>query len=234
MANPFARLFRSRDKPQDAVSSAASFFMGTSIAGKAVNERSAMQMTIVFACVRVIAETLAALPLHVYQETDTGRDRAKNHPLYRLLHDEPNAEMTSFVFRETMMTHLLLWGNAYAQIIRNGRGQVIGLYPLLPEKTKVDRHGDGSLVYEYTKDGITHTLMSHEVLHIPGLGFDGIVGHSPIAVARNAIGLGMPITMSGSMAIPMCPASGQRPTQASSTPRNRLPMCWRKGRGDRE
>lgn len=122
-----------------------------------------------------------------------------DHALYRLLHDEPNPEMTSFIFRETLMTHLLLWGNAYAQIIRNGKGEVIALYPLMPNRMKVDRDKAGSLYYEYTRssddastmNGSTVILKQTDILHIPGLGFDGLVGYSPIAMARNAIGLAM-------------------------------------------
>ena len=97
--------------------------------------------------------------------------------------------MTSFVFRETLMGHLLLWGNAYVQIIRDGRGRVIGLYPLLPSKMTVNRTEKGILYYQYEKDGQQYFLGNHEVLHIPGLGFDGLVGYSPIAMAKNAIGM---------------------------------------------
>jgi len=106
-----------------------------------------------------------------------------------LLHDEPNPEMTSFVFRETLMGHLLLWGNAYAQIIRDGSGKVVALYPLLPDKMKVDRTSAGELYYEYQTDTGPVILRNYEVFHIPGLGFDGLVGYSPIAMAKNAIGI---------------------------------------------
>ena len=113
-------LFRTRDGPKNATSgSAYSFFMGSSAAGKSVNERSAMQMTAVYACVRILSEAIAGLPLHLYEYgCDGSKEKAVEHPLYFLLHDEPNKEMTSFVFRETLMTHLLLWGNAYAQVKR--------------------------------------------------------------------------------------------------------------------
>ena len=110
----FRRLFQTRDAPQNRTSgSAYSFFMGGSTSGKRVNERSSMQMTAVYSCVRILSEAVAGLPLHFYRHTDTGgKEKAAGHPLYFLLHDEPNPEMTSFVFRETLMTHLLLWGNA--------------------------------------------------------------------------------------------------------------------------
>lgn len=192
-------LFRTRDAPTNRTSgSAYSFFMGNSTSGKRVNERSAMQMTAVYSCVRILSEAVASLPLHFYKYGKNGsKVKAVDHPLYMLLHDEPNPEMTSFVFRETLMTHLLLWGNAYAQIIRNGKGEIIALYPLMPDRMKVDRDEHGRLYYEYqvssddapTNKGATVKLTPDEVMHIPGLGFDGLVGYSPIAMAKNAIGL---------------------------------------------
>ena len=195
----FSGLFKSRDKPQNRTpGSSFAFYMGGSSAGKAVTERSAMQMTAVYACVRILSEAVAGLPLQVYRyKEDGGKEKALDHPLYLLLHDEPNPEMSSFVFRETLMTHLLLWGNAYAQIIRNGKGEVVALYPLMPNKMSVNRDADGQLYYEYirssdeshTMKGMTVKLSPADVLHIPGLGFDGLVGYSPIAMAKNAIGL---------------------------------------------
>ena len=147
----FSGLFRSRDKPTNATSgSSFRFFLGGSTAGKSVTERSAMQMTAVYSCVRILAEAIAGLPLHLYRYNgEGGKEKAIDHPLYRLLHDEPNSEMSSFVFRETLMTHLLLWGNAYAQIIRNGKGEVVALYPLMPNRMTVDRDSSGHLFYSY-------------------------------------------------------------------------------------
>jgi len=192
MKNPFFRLFHPRDKPTDVVSAAPVFYFGSSGSGKAVNARTAIQMSTVYACVRVIAETIASLPLHVYESNEGGSAKAVKHPLYRLIHDEPNPEMTSFVWRETMLTHLLLWGNSYSQVIRNGRGQVVGLYPLLPDYMEVDRDSKGVLTYKYTNaEGVSRWLRPEDVLHIPGLGFDGIIGYSPVAMEKNAIGLGI-------------------------------------------
>ena len=195
----FSSLFHSRDKPKNSTAgSAYRFYTGGSTAGKNVTERSAMQMTAVYSCVRVLSEAVAGLPLHVYKyRSDGGKEKAVTHSLYRLLHDEPNPEMTSFVFRETLMTHLLLWGNAFAQVIRNGKGEVIALYPLMPNRMTVDRDSSGNLYYKYYR-GSDEAIRSKEyevilspgdVLHIPGLGFDGLVGYSPIAMAKNAIGL---------------------------------------------
>ena len=195
----FSGLFRSRDKPQDRTAgSGYAFYFGGTTSGKAVTERSAMQMTAVYSCVRILAEAVAGLPLHLYRyKEDGGKEKALDHPLYLLLYDEPNPEMSSFVFRETLMTHLLLWGNAYAQIIRNGKGEVIALYPLMPNRMVVDRDIHGQLYYQYTRSteeaptmkGVTVNLPPSDVLHIPGLGFDGLVGYSPIAMAKNAIGM---------------------------------------------
>jgi len=190
--NPFARMFRARDKPTDAVSSAPTFYFGTSASGKAVNPSSAIQVSAVYACVRVIAETIASLPFHVYETTENGSRKAPEHPLYRLIHDEPNKEMTSFILRETMLAHLLLYGNAYCQIIRTGRDKIDSLYPLLPDKMEVDRDAGGLLTYTYTtSDGKRWRLEPRDVLHIPGLGFDGVMGYSPIALEKSAIGLGI-------------------------------------------
>jgi HK97 family phage portal protein len=193
MKLPFLRwLVKARDRPANSLlGSTYSFFFGTTSSGKAVNERTAMQTTAVYACVRILAETVASLPLHTYKHTAGGKEKAKDHRLYHLLHDEPNPEMTSFVFRETLMSHLLLWGNAYAQIIRDGRGNVLSLYPLLPDRMVVDRTLAGELYYEYRKDTGSVILRKEDVLHIPGLGFDGLVGYSPIAIAKNAIGMAL-------------------------------------------
>jgi HK97 family phage portal protein len=197
----FTGLFRSRDKPTNHVGGGWSFLFGSTVSGKTVNERTAMQTTAVYACVRILTEAVAGLPLHIYRSrSDGGKERVPQHPLFPLLHDEPNPEMTSFVFRETLMSHLLLWGNAYAQVVRNGRGQVIALYPLLPNKMDVTRSTTGELLYTYYRDadesgikpeGGYVTLRRDEVLHIPGLGFDGLIGYSPIAMAKNAIGMSL-------------------------------------------
>jgi len=190
-----------RDKPQNNYgNSALSFLFGSSTSGKAVNERTAMETTAVYSCVRILSETFASLPLHIYRYCDAGKEKVYDHSLYFLLHDQPNKEMTSFVFRETLMSHLLIWGNAYAQIIRDGRGQVLSLYPLLPDKVQVDRTESGELFYIYKRNSEENPnfkeygqiyLRAEDVLHIPGLGFDGLIGYSPIALAKNAVGMTM-------------------------------------------
>lgn len=166
---------------------------GRSSAGKSVTPSSALQLTVVYACIRIIAETIASLPFNIFEITDNGKEKAYTHPLYSILHDAPNDEMTSFIFRETLTNHLMTYGNAYAQIIRNGLNQVISLHLLLPDKMEVDREPiTGKIYYIYTDEYFKiHYLQKSEVLHIPGLSFDGLVGYSPISMARNALGLSM-------------------------------------------
>ena len=178
--------------------SGQTFIFGVSSAGEKVDEKSAMQIATVYACVRLLAETVATLPLHLYRyrKDGKGKEKAVDHPLYRILYILPNPEMTSVTFRETMMTHLLLWGNCYAQIVRDGKNGVLGLYPLLPELVEVDRDEQGRIYYvyhAYTDDvpGETNKdiyFRRDEILHIPGLGFNGLVGFSPIAMMKNALG----------------------------------------------
>lgn len=180
----FSGLFKSRDKPTNSYDSPSyTYFFGRSNAGKRVTDRTALQHIAVYACVRVLSEAIAQLPLHVYKYNDSGKERVPQHPLYFLLHDQPNPEMTSFVFRETLMSHLLIYGNAYAQIIRNGRGDVLGLYPLMPDKVRVDRDQRNHLVYIYSRYDEANpnlkqqgdiVLQAEDVLHIPGLGYDGV------------------------------------------------------------
>ena len=110
-----------------------------------------MQIATVYACVRLLAESVAGLPLHLYRMRNgtNAKERATEHPLYKLLYHQPNPEMTSFSFREVMMTHLLLYGNCYAQVIRDGRSGILSLYPLLPENVEVDRDEKGEIFYTY-------------------------------------------------------------------------------------
>ena len=192
-------LKQARDKPKNEYEGQDfSYLFGRTTSGQNVDEFKAMQTTAVYACVRILSEAIESLPIHLYERTDKGKEKRVDHPLYFLLHDEPNPEMSSFVFRETLMSHLLIWGNAYVQIIRDRSGNVISLYPLLPDKMSVHRDSRGILYYKYQRQteenpNITETgtviLPQEDVLHVPGLGFDGLIGYSPIALAKNAIGM---------------------------------------------
>lgn len=205
--------FKSRDKPKNYLGDdigTHGYYFGRSVAGKLVTPYNAMQLTAVYACIRIIAETVASLPLNVYRYSDDGKEKDYEHPLYRLLHDEPNPEMSSMTFRETLMHHILTTGNSYSQIIRDGFGRVRALYPLLPNKMRVERSLETRrLRYIYSSDRNGQiTLSPDDVLHIPGLGFDGIIGYSPIAMCRNSIGLAMAADDYGSSFF----ESGARPT----------------------
>jgi len=195
------RAFWSRDKPGDDTSNDTwrTLRFGTSLTGMEVNEFSAMQLTAVYACIRAISESIASLPVQVYRKLPDGKGQeiASNHPLYYLLHNAPNSKMTSFEWRETKQAHLLSWGNTYSQIIRNGYGNVHSLYPLKPDRVKPYLNDNGELEYEYRQEikGPARfkivTLSQDDVLHIPGLGFDGLIGYSPIQMAAKALGLAM-------------------------------------------
>lgn len=160
-------------------------------AGVRVTTSTALQSTAVFACVRVLAESVASLPLVVYQRrADGGKERAEGHPLYSLLHDRVNPLMTSFEFREMAMGHLALWGNHYSEIEYNGAGLPVALWPLRPDRMEIIRTKDDRLIYHYQLPSGRYTdLPAETVLHIRGLGSDGVLGHSPIGVAKNAVGL---------------------------------------------
>ena len=188
--------------------SGTTFVFGTAESGERVDEKSALQIATVYACVRLLADSVAQLPLHLYKrESEDHNSKAVDHPLYKVLYRQANPEMTSFSFREVMMTHLLLWGNAYAQIVRDGRNNVLGLYPLLPEYVEIDRDSRGKLYYTYhayTDDtpnmkNSDVRFRRDEILHIPGLGFNGIVGFSPIAMMKNALGATLAVEKYGSV-----------------------------------
>ena len=194
-------LFRTKDKPQDSYQfSGFPFLFGRSISGKTVNETTALQISAVFACCKILAESVACLPLHVYQRDGNNKTLATKHPLYHILHDAANEEMTAYSFKETLMLHLLTNGNSYSKIGVSRHGGISGLYPLQPNRMRVERDDDGKRIYKYRpttgeneqmKTSEEITFRSQEILHIPALGFDGLTGYSPIAMARNAIGVAM-------------------------------------------
>lgn len=161
-------------------------------AGVVVSEDTALTNAAVWACVRVIAETVAALPWRVYRKTAGGREAMNSHAVDWLLNNQPNGEQTAFAFREQMMVHALTWGNAYAEIERDMAGRVTALWPLTPDRVCVRRNAAGELVYEVTDaDGLRSALAAPDVLHLHGLAFDGLVGYSPVRMAARSIGLGI-------------------------------------------
>jgi HK97 family phage portal protein len=170
------------------------FFGGReSHSGIAVNETSALYSTAVFACIRLLSDTLASLPCPVYKrKIPRGKERAQDYPLYKLIHTKANPIMPAFTWRETMMGHILGWGNCYSEIEYGENGYPIALWPLRPDRTRAERDRVTKELYYVTQiDGVEYKLPKFRVLHIPGLGFDGIKGYSPITLAREAIGLSM-------------------------------------------
>lgn len=169
-------------------------FGGNSSSGVNVDELRSLQTSAVYACVKILAETVASLPLHLYKRGKDGKNEwATEHPLFYCLYESPNDEMTSFEFRETMMTSLLLWGNAYARIIRK-QGHVTELWFLKPQNMVVERDSQThKLKYTYSDDIKNETFVykPSQIMHIKGLSVDGVLGLSPIAQAREAVGLAL-------------------------------------------
>lgn len=153
-----------------------------------VNEHTALRLAACSACVRVISEDIGSIPLFVMRRLARGKERATKHPLYKILHRQANRYMTSIVWRKTMMTHVLLWGNHYSYIERDGASRTLGYWPLSPARTWAIRH-NGELMYQTQTSNRVETLFPEEVLHIGGLSFDGITGLSVIGnYAKDILG----------------------------------------------
>lgn len=165
--------------------------MHTSPAGVSVSPASAMTYSAVLACVRVLAETLASLPLITYERMGQRKERARDFYLYRLLHDQPNPRLTSFEFRELLQVHLLLWGNGYCEIEYDGAGKILALWPLLPWRMREITQEGGEVFYKYEgANGRVLPLPSWRVWHLRGLSFNGIVGLAIDQSSREPIALG--------------------------------------------
>jgi HK97 family phage portal protein len=164
-----------------------------------VTQSSSLTNATVYACVRILAETVASLPLIVYRRLERGKERAEDYYLYEILHDRPNPLMTSFELRETLQGHLALWGNSYCEIDYDSAGRVTALWPLRPDKVlNINKAGE-TVSYEYQlPDGKTTWLSGSRVWHIRGLSGDGLRGMSPIELMRNSIGLSMAAEKYGS------------------------------------
>lgn len=170
---------------------------GETAAGVFVTEETALYYSAFFAGVNVIASDVGSLPLPLYERVDRGKQRATDHALYRVLHDEPNPLMSPMAFRRTIQGHALTWGDGYSYIVRDGTGQVTAVWPLHPGRVGVwpvsIGRGRFDLTYTYSdpERGISARMLPDEVLHISGLGSDGIRGYSVVQMARQAIGLGL-------------------------------------------
>ena len=190
--------WRSFDKPWQWPSIFGSI-QNTSNAGIKVDEWKSMQLSAVYACVRLISNTVAMLPLALHQDIADDKSRvASEKPLHRVLHQTANPEITSFTFKQTMQSHVLLWGNAYAEKITNGRGELMELWPLAPWNMSVE-FSNGKRKYTYTlPDGKQTEMPSKKIFHLTGLSFDGVKGYSPVSVMRNELGLALALQDFGS------------------------------------
>lgn len=189
--------------PSDSVSNERGWFVqafgGKTESGVEVSEWTAMNLPAVYSCVSIIVDNLAQLPIIVARKRpDGGREVLTDHPLTAILHDSPNPDMTSFVFRQSVSSHALLWGNGMAEIERNRRGDPLAMWPLLPDRTRARKPEGERLRYESRINGRSVTIPAEDVLHIPALGFDGYMGYSPIHIAREAVGLGLAAQRFGS------------------------------------
>ena len=160
-----------------------------SASGRTVNEKTSLGMPAVWRAVNLIAGTVASLPLHAYRTADGGRTRQGSGRAADLLRD-PHPDMTSFELWETVMAHMLLWGNAYLWLGRNQNGQIVELWPIHPSRVRVGRTSDmGRKVYKI--DGGEREHDDRSILHLPAFGYDGVCGVSPIRIAREGIGLAL-------------------------------------------
>ena len=156
--------------------------------GVSVNEKTALQYSAVYAAIRLLSESVASLPLHTYQRQETGKQRAADHPVARLLAGSVNPRMSSYSFRETIMGHVLTYGNGYAEIVRDGSGNPVELLIITPDRVTVKQDDNGAIYYLVDE---SLRLAADDVFHIAGLGYNGLVGYSPIQLSRQCIGLGL-------------------------------------------
>lgn len=203
--------------------------------GLAINEDKALQYTAWWAAVRVISGSIGSLPLIVYKRTADGKERADKHPVYNLLHNRPNPYSKPLTFFETLQAHVLCWGNGFAEIQRDGSGRAVALWPLLPDRTCRQVDDNGVPYYETKVKGIeTVKIDDYNVLHIPGLGFDGLTGYSPVQYHKEAIGLGMATKKYGGKTFAAGGAAGgvlEHPGKLSKEATGRLRESWDKTYG---
>ncbi|MHB9127269.1 MAG: phage portal protein [Candidatus Humimicrobiaceae bacterium] len=191
----FGRLFEKRSTLVNPDQYLKDYFSGgyggDSNSGVAVNSNTAIKFSPYFAGVNLIAQSISTLPLITYRRLKRGKERAYDHPLFYLLHDQPNEEMTSVIYREISIWNLLNWGDIFSEIVYKGNGTVDSIWPLLPWRMRIDVI-NGRRIYLYTPpDGNQTVIPNRNIMHIPGLSFDGVRGSSVIAYARESIGLGL-------------------------------------------
>jgi len=198
LKNGFKKVFNlSLSDPKAYDRSLWNLYGSQSLTGEVVTESTALTFSAVYNAISLISGTVGALPLHLYQQEKKSKHLALDEPLYRVMHYRWNPYMTAMTGRETMMAHILTYGNGYAEIVRDLMGRVQQLWPIPPDRVKI-KMKEGKLIYEIRVDGEPIDLSREKVLHVPGLGFDGYQGYSVIAMARKSIGLGMAMETFGS------------------------------------
>ena len=199
--DPVRQFFRnlSLDDPKAWDRSLWSLYGSQSLSGEIVTEQTALTYSAIYNAVSLISGTIGSLPLHLMQSKGDKKRMADSRKLYRVMHDQANQFMTAMAFRECLMAHVLLWGNGYAEIIRDGYGEVSELWPITPDRVRL-KMDDRALVYQIRlPDRSDVVLPRDKILHIPGLGFDGFSGYSVVAMARKSIGLGMALETFGAL-----------------------------------
>ena len=183
---------------------------GKSHAGETVTETNALALSAVWACVNLLSGTIASLPLMVYRTAPDGtRTVAKDHPLYRVLHDSPNADQTAGDFWEFNVAGMELWGNSFSRIGRTG-DRVVALTPIRPNIVVVDRAASGELRYRWSEDGRAHEVLQRDMLHVRGFGGSPLGGMSTLAFGRHAFGLAVAIDRAAGKVF----ENGMRPSMA--------------------
>lgn len=212
------------------------FNQNKTASGIDITDAKALQSSAVYACIRVIAEAVASLPLNIYKKNseDNSRKVANKHYLYPVLHDVPNEFQTSYEFRETIMVHLLMRGNAFVFKEKNGAGQIVSLIPLNPTRMTVKLNSNIPF-YEYTHEDLSKSFWTDkEIWHMKGLSDNGIIGFSPISLMRESIGLSIKMEEHGARLF----SNYARPSGLLSTPgklsenaTKRLKESWYKAQG---
>ena len=210
------------------------------IAGVHVNEDTALTLGVVWACIRVISESIASMPWGVFRKLPNGgRMREADNPVDWLLHTQANPEVSAFHFRETIIAHALTWGNGYAEIERDAAGRPLWLWQITPDRVYVERDERGNIVYEVfnPRGGPSTYIPAENMFHLKGLGFDGLVGYSVIRMAAREIGAGMAMQEFGSNYFANDTTPGgilKYPTRLSDAARNNLRESWQKRHGGPE
>lgn len=231
--NPFSKKSATADDLERVVREAIGSLGGISASGVQVGDTIALRVAAVYACIKVLAESVAQLPLHVYVQDGESKKRAVDHPLYDVLANRPNSWQTSFEFRELMMVYLCLRGNAYAWINRVN-GEIRELVPIHPDNVSISQNDDFSLEYTVNFKNKTEVYSQEDMFHIRGMTLNGVLGLSPISYARESIGLAVATEAHGSRLFKNGARPGgilSHPAKLSPEAATRLKASWQNATG---